>query len=169
MDKSSKILSENIIELRDAIGLSQKDFALLAGLSRATLVNIESGKKSFKVKSLDGIVNFTTIELEKLSKKGFMPPENFREKLIKLYRTNPAIHVILDVPPSIPYIIKHKVLKSNFLDTQQERKDIIKFISDNYGWKIEGNSLTNAFKNLPSFIKIGEHPTKKRTNVYSKK
>ncbi|WP_257667468.1 helix-turn-helix domain-containing protein [Parapedobacter tibetensis] len=169
MDTSSKTISENVVELRDAIGLSQKDFALLAGISRATLVNIESGIKSIKVKSLDGIVGFTKVELEKLSKKGFKPSENLREKLLQRYKGNPAIYVILSGPPSIPHCIKYKVLRTGFLDTPKERGQIVKFISDNYGWKINGNSLTNALKNMPKFIKIEPHPDKGGTNLYSKK
>ena len=169
MDNSSKIISENVTELRDAIGLSQKDFALLTGISRATLVNIENGNKSIKVTSLDKIVSFTTIELEKLSKRGFKPPVNLREKLIQLYKNKPEIFVILSGTPSIPYIIKYKVLKTDFLNTPKERWEIVEFIKENYKWKINGNSLTNAFKRMTYLIKIEPHPTKGGTNVYSKK
>ncbi|SEL89155.1 helix-turn-helix domain-containing protein [Parapedobacter koreensis] len=169
MDGSSKIIGENVAEIRDAIGLSQKDFASLAGISRATLVNIESGNKPIKVVSLDKIAGFSTIGLDKLSKRGFKPPDNLREKLLQLYKNSPEIYVILSGTPSIPYIIKYRVLKIDFLNTPKERGKIVKFVDDNYGWKITGNSLTNALKRMPDLIKIEPHPSKGGTNVYSRK
>lgn len=45
IDISTKIIGNNVAEIRDAIGLSQKDFATLAGIFRATLTNIERGNK----------------------------------------------------------------------------------------------------------------------------
>lgn len=169
MDAAISILSKNIAELRDSLGLSQKDFALLSGISSSTLVNIESGKKSFEITSLDGIVNFTKIELNKLSKKGFNPPENLREKLMQSYKNDPEIYVILSGIPSIPYCIKYKVLKTDFLNKPKERGEIIRFIFDNYGWTILGNSLSVALKRMHKLIKIEPHPTKAKTNLYSKK
>lgn len=169
MDGSSKIIGKNVAEIRDAIGLSQKDFASLADISRATLINIESGNKPIKVASLDKISGFSTIGLDKLSKRGFKPPVNLREKLLQLYKNSPEIYVTLNGTPSIPYIIKYKVIRTDFLNTPKERGKIVKFIDDNYGWKISGNSLTNALKRMPDLIKIEPHPTKGRTNVYSRK
>ena len=166
MDNSSKIISNNIIELRDSLGLSQKSFALLSKISRPTLVNIESGKKSFKVKSLDGIVNFTKIPLEKLSRQDFKPSEKLRDEILQIYKNNPEIYVILNDTPSIPYCIKYKILKTDFLDIARERREIIKFIFDSYGWKINGNSLTNTLKRMPDLIEIRPHESKRNTNVY---
>ncbi|MFC7524149.1 helix-turn-helix domain-containing protein [Parapedobacter sp. GCM10030251] len=168
MDGSSKIIGENVTEIRDAIGLSQKDFALLAGISRATLVNIESGNKPIKVISLDKIAIFSTIGLDKLSKPGFKPPANLREKLLQRYKNSPEIYVTLSDTPSIPYIIKYRVLKTDVLNTPKERGKIVEFVDDNYGWKIRGNSLTNALKRMPDLIKIEPHPTKGGTNLYSR-
>jgi len=160
---------KNVAEIRDAIGLSQKDFASLAGISRATLINIESGNKPIKVTSLDKIAGFSTIGLDKLSKSSFKPPVNLREKLLQLYKNSPEIYVTLSGTPSIPYIIKYKVIKTDFLNTPKERGKIVKFIEDNYGWKISGNSLTNALKRMPHLIKIEPHPTKGGTNLYSRR
>ena len=169
MDVSIKIISENVSEIRDAIGLSQGDFALLTGISRATLVNIESGSKSIKVKSLDGIVNFTKIELDKLTKKGFKPSDNLREKLLKYYRKEPSIYVILSKEPSIPHGIKYKLLKTDFLDKPKETREIRKFFKDNYGWEFKGNSIHSSLRRLTDRVNIIPHPTKKNTNVYKRK
>ncbi|RZJ76914.1 MAG: XRE family transcriptional regulator [Flavobacterium sp.] len=166
VDNTSLIISKNIIELRDALGLSQKDFALLAHISTSTLVNIESGKKSFRLKSLDGIINFSTVEMEELSKVDFQPPENLRETLTKIYKSEPDVYVILSREPSIPYCIKYKMLSTNFLDTPKETNEIKSFFSKQ-GWNFKGNSLHTALKRLPLLIKIAAHPKKEATNLYS--
>lgn len=127
-NNSSKIIGENVTEIRDAIGLSQKDFASLTGISRATLTNIESGSKPIKVISLDKIASFTSIGLDKLSKPGFKPPVNLREKLLELYRSSPEIYITLNNTPSIPYIIKYRAIKTGFLDTPKERGEIINLL-----------------------------------------
>jgi len=168
MDNTSLVISANVIEIRDALGLSQKDFALLAHISSSTLVNIESGRKSFRIKSLDGIINFTTIKLEDLSKSNFSPPNNFREILTKKYKSAPAIHVLLSQEPSIPYCIKYKMLPTNFLNTPKETNEIKHFFWD-LGWNFKGNSLHTALKRMPLLIKITPHPEKNGTNWYSKK
>ncbi|PAW95416.1 hypothetical protein CKK33_18685 [Mucilaginibacter sp. MD40] len=168
MDKSSLIISANIIEIRDALGLSQKDFALLAHLSTSTLVNIESGKKSFRIKSLDGIINFTTIKLEDLSKSNFAPPNNLREILTKKYKAVTSVYVLLRQEPSIPYCIKYKMLPTNFLNTPKETNEVKRFFLD-MGWNFKANSLHTALKRMSHLIKISPHPEKNGTNLYSKK
>lgn len=167
MDETSQILSKNITELRDALGLSQKDFALLANISASTLANIESGKRSFRIKSLDGITNFTTIKLEDLSKRSFVPPKNLRETLNKLYNQRPVVHVLLNKEPSIPYCIKYRLLLTDFLNTPRETNEIRSFFLDK-GWKFKGNSLHTALKRMPHLIKITPHPNKDGTNLYVK-
>ncbi|MDB5006043.1 MAG: hypothetical protein JWP45_436 [Mucilaginibacter sp.] len=168
MDNTSLIISANIIETRDALGLSQKDFALLAHISTSTLVNIESGRKSFRIKSLDGVINFTTIKLEDLSKRNFVPPKNLREMLTQKYKAEPAVYVLLNQEPSIPYCIKYKMLPTNFLNIPKETNQIKRFFSD-MGWDFKANSLHTALKRMPLLIKISPHPEKNGTNLYSKK
>jgi len=169
MDNTIAILSGNVAELRDALGLSQQNFALLANISRTTLGNIESGKTNFKVSSLEGILDFTSIKLKDLSKSAFEPAENLREKLAEKYKGNPSISVILNEEPSIPYCIKYKLLKTNFLDTPRETSHIVKFFEDNFGWIFKGNSIHAALKRMPNAIDIYQHPTKHATNLYIKK
>lgn len=169
MDNSISMLSTNILELRDALGLSQKDFALLANISRTTLGNIESGRNNFKISSLDGILNFTSIKLEDLSKESFTPPKNLRERLMEKYKIEPSVFVILNEEPSIPYCIKYKLLKTNFLDLPKETNQIIKFFNDKYGWTLKGNSLHAALKRMSDLIEIQPHPNKQSTNLYSRR
>jgi transcriptional regulator with XRE-family HTH domain len=168
MDDTSLIISANVIEVRDALGLSQKDFALLSHISTSTLVNIESGRKSFRIKSLDGIINFTTIKLEDLSKRNFVPPNNLREILTLKYKAVTSVYVLLSQEPSIPYCIKYKLLTSNFLNTSKETSEIKRFFS-NMGWNFKANSLHTALKRMPHIININPHPKKIGTNLYSKR
>ncbi|SEM57658.1 Transcriptional regulator, contains XRE-family HTH domain [bacterium A37T11] len=169
MDNTTSLISSNVIELRDALGLSQKDFALLANISSSTLINIESGKKSFRINTLNGISDFTKVKLDELSKSSFTPAKNLREKLTEKYKNEPAVHVILSKEPSIPYCIKYKLLNTNFLDVPKETRQITKFFRDNFGWKFKGNSIHSALRRMTHLVRIEHHPTKKGTNLYSKK
>ena len=169
MDKSIITLGRNVAELRDALGLSQKDFALLANISRTTLVNIESGRNNFKIGSLDGILNFVSMSLEELSMSTFHPPIDLRENLTAKYKGNTEISVILAKEPSIPYCIKYKLLKTDFLDKPRETQEISKFINIKFGWVVKGNSLHAALKRIPEHVNLLPHPSKKATNVYIRK
>lgn len=168
MDDTISIVSHNIAELRDALGLSQKDFALLANISPPTLVNIESGQKTFKLSSLQGILNFTNVKLEDLSKASFIPPKNIREKLIRKYKDDAAMSVLLNKDPSITYCVKYQLLKTDFLGTPKETNQIRLFF-EQMGWMFKGNSIHVALKRMPDLIEIKQHETKKNTNVYLKK
>lgn len=167
MDYTSLTISNNIIEVRDALGLSQNDFAMLSNISVSTLVNIESGKKSFRIKTINGITEFTTIKLEQLSKVDFKPPKNFRETLTDKYKSVPSKYVLLSKEPTIPYCIKYKLLPTTFLNTPKETNDIKHFFTK-MGWNFKANSIHTALKRMPLLIKIIPHQEKKGTNQYQK-
>jgi transcriptional regulator with XRE-family HTH domain len=152
-------LRPNIIELRDATGLSQYSFALLCNFSRTTLTNIENGKALPSLTILNKISNFTTIGLEKLAKRDYIPPINLREKLLKKYSNDPSKYVILNNTSSVPYIIKYKILNTNFLDTFKEK----------YHWDINPNTLTTNLKRINNLLIIEPNPNKKIGNVYKKR
>jgi transcriptional regulator with XRE-family HTH domain len=162
-------LRPNIIELRDATGLSQYSFALLCNFSRTTLTNIENGKALPSLTILNKISNFTTIGLEKLAKRDYIPPINLREKLLKKYSNDPSKYVILNNTSSVPYIIKYKILNTNFLDTFKERKQIVIFIKEKYHWDINPNTLTTNLKRINNLLIIEPNPNKKIGNVYKKR
>jgi len=168
VDTATSTIGANVRELRDALGLSQDDFALLVNISRATLVSIEAGKDTFRFKSLEGILAFTTLKIEDLSKRNFNPPKTLRDRLIKKYKNIPSIHVILSQEPTIAYGIKYKLLHSSFLDEPKETREIKRFF-EGKGWYFKGNSLHTALKRMQDYIAIEPHPTKKGTNVYSRK
>lgn len=168
MNSSVYIISKNIKELRDGLGLSLKGFSELGDISPATLVNIESGKKSFRLKSLERITEITNISLQELLKENFLPSKNLREKLIKRYENNDEISVILNVPPTLQYSIKQKVLVTDFLIKPREINEIKAFLFEK-GFSYKGNSIHTALKRMPDLINIELHPSKKGTFVYSKR
>lgn len=168
MSSSISIIARNIKELRDSLGLSLKGFSELGDISPATLVNIESGKKSFRFKSLERISKITGVSLQELLKETFSPPKNLREKLIRKFQPDIEISVILNAPPTLQYSIKQKVLSTEFLNTPREINDIKIFLS-NKGVDYKGNSIHTTLKRMTDIIEIEIHPKKKGTFIYSKK
>ncbi len=168
MNSGISVVSKSIRELRDSLGLSLKGFSELGDISPATLVNIESGKKSFRLKSLERISQITNISLQELFKENFSPSKNLREKLIKKYENDHEISVILNATPTLQYSIKQKVLTTNFLTKPKEINEIKIFLSER-GFEYKGNSIHTALKRMPDLIKIEPHPIKKGTFIYLKK
>jgi transcriptional regulator with XRE-family HTH domain len=169
MELTKKALSKNIAELIDATGLSDEDFALLCEVSRATISNIKNGKTTGTIKTLNKIVGFTQIAIDKLTKPGFIPPIDLRERLQKKYKNDITKSVILNKTPSVPYVVKFRVFQTSFLNEYRERKELITFIKDTYGWEVNPNTLTTNLKRMEKVLDIKEHPNKKIGYVYRKK
>ncbi len=169
MELTKGVLSKNLAELLDATGLSDEDFALLCELSRGTISNIKNGKSTGTVKTLNKIVNFTQTGVEKLNKPGFIPPLDLRERLQKKYRNDISKSVILSKVPSVPYIIKFRILKTQFLNDFKERNQIIRYIKDSYGWDVNPNTISTNLKRLEKLLIIKENPDKDIGNVYKKR
>lgn len=159
-------IGKNIKSLRESLGLSQLKFANLIEISRASLINIESGKKGYNLNLLDKILLFSNYKLEELSKEFFLIPNDFRENLASRYKDDPATYTILNGKPTIVYAIKYKLLNSNFLDEPKEINEIKHFFKS-FGWEFNGSSIQNALKRMPTLILIQAHEKKKNTNVYS--
>ncbi|SKB97045.1 DNA-binding transcriptional regulator, XRE-family HTH domain [Sphingobacterium nematocida] len=168
MELTIEVLQPNIIEIRDATGLSQESFALLCEFSRATLTNIENGKFLPSTTTLNKISSFTTIGLEKITKRDFIPPINLREKLQKKYSNDPTKSVLLEHAPSVPYIIKYRLLKTTFLDSFRERLEILTYIKTKYGWEVNPNTLTTNLKRLNNELIIKPNPKHDKGYVYKK-
>lgn len=113
---------------------------------------------------INKISNFTTIDLEKLAKRNYIPPINLREKLLKKYSNNPSKYVILNTTPSVTYILKYKIFNTNFLDSFKERKQILLFIKEKYDWDINPNTLTTNLKRINNLLIIEPNPNKKIGN-----
>ena len=162
-----KIIGRNIKSLRETLGLSQIKFALAAGVSRASIINIESGKTGYNVDLLDEILSFSTFTIEDLCKQNFSIPTDFRDKLASHYRDRLEIYGILNEKPTIVYAIKYKLLEGTFLETPKEINEI-RIYFENLGWEFKGTSIQNALKRMPKLISIQKHPTKGNTFKYLK-
>lgn len=169
MELTKGILSKNIAELIDATGLSDEDFALLCEVSRGTVSNLKNGRSTGTVMTLNKIVNFTQIGIEKLNRMNFIPPRDLREKLQKKYKDDLSKSVILNKVPSVPYIIKFRMLKTSFLNEFRERKEIVTFIKNTYGWDVNPNTVSTNLKRLEKVLVIKEHPNKDIGKIYKKK
>ncbi|HMU04942.1 MAG TPA: helix-turn-helix transcriptional regulator [Saprospiraceae bacterium] len=169
MELTIDILQKNIVEVRDAIGLTQDGFALLCSFSRTTLTDIENGKKLPSLTTLNKISDFTTIGIDKLAKRNYRPQVDLREKLQKKYTNDSTKSVLLDKTPSIPHIVKYRLLKTDFLSKFRKRKEILAYIKDNYGWDVNPNSLTTNLKRLDDVLVIKPNPDENRGNIYKKK
>ncbi|WGQ09016.1 helix-turn-helix transcriptional regulator [Pedobacter gandavensis] len=164
---STAIVGKNIKSIRESIGLSQKDFSILVNVSRASLIKIEAGSTGYRLNLLDGIIDFTRFSLSEISKMNFSVPDNYREKLLKIYGEDVTAGVILNQQPTLVYCIKHSLLNSQFLNEPKEIRQITKFFADK-GWVFSGNSIQIALKRMTNAIVIIKHDSKGNTNTYSK-
>ncbi len=162
------IIGKNIKSLREAAGLSQLDFSHLVEISRRSIANIEAGLGGNNLDHLDRIFSFFHVKINDSLKKEIQIPLNFRENLIANHRNNKPLLILLGKQPNIAYAIKYKLLKSDFLDIPKEVNEI-KLFFEQYGWQYLGTSISNGLKRESDKILITEHPSKKSTNVYSKK
>lgn len=162
-----KIIGKNIKSLREASGLSQLDFSHLVEISRRSIANIEAGTGSNSLDLLDRIFTFFNIKIGDTLKKEIQIPIDFRERLIANHKNNKPLLILLRKQPNISYAINYKLLKSGFINTPKEVNEIKGFF-EQYGWNYLGTSISNGLKREAGKIRIGEHSSKKNTNVYSK-
>lgn len=161
------IIGENVKSIRIALGLSLLNFSIVTGLSKASVINIESGKTGYNLNLLDNIILFSRQSLSDLSNENYTPVENLRDKLINHYKHNPEFISILNQTPEIVYAVKYKLLKSDFINEPKEINEIKTFF-EQFGWIYLGTSISNTLKRLPNKILINKHASKKNTHVYSK-
>lgn len=161
------IIGKNVKAIRVALGLSLLNFSFLTGLSKASIINIESGKTGYNLNLLDNIILFSKQSLGDLSNENYKPTDNLRDRLITQYKNNPEFSSILKQTPEIVYAVSYKLLKSDFINEPKEINEI-KIFFEQFGWVYLGTSISNALKRLPAKIHISQHPSKKNTNLYSK-
>jgi transcriptional regulator with XRE-family HTH domain len=163
-----RIIGNNVGTLREALGLSQIKFAIVVGISRASLINIESGKTGYNLNLLDNILTFAHYySIGDISKEAFVVRNDFREKLINIYKDNSTVNVILSGVPTIVYAVQYKLLKGKFLEVPKEINEIRLFFNK-FGWYFKGPSIQNTLRRMDKYILIQPHPIKKNTNIYSK-
>ena len=143
------------------------NFSIVTGLSKASIINIESGKTGYNLNLLDNIISFSRQSLSDLSNENYTPMEDLRDILINHYKNNSEFTGILSQRPEIVYVVKYKLLKSNYMNEPKEINEI-KVYFEQFGWKYLGTSISNTLKRVPTKILISKHPTKKNTHIYSK-
>jgi transcriptional regulator with XRE-family HTH domain len=167
---SRNIIAKNVKLIRLLLGLSQLNFALVTGISKASLINIESGKKGYNLDMLEGIIKFIGYSLSNLSSKSFSPEQDLREILIERYKkTESDYYNILSKTPEIVYAIRYKLLKSGSLDKPKEIFEIREELYRLYGWEYRSSSISNTLTRMKNLITVQPHTVKKNTNIYSKK
>jgi|SRR5690606_21893555 len=142
------------------IGISDRWFKLVSSLKKDYVFDVETVKKS---------CNFFGVDFHKFTTTICEPPTNLREILQKKHGKNPEYSKILHDIPSLPFIIDNELIyDSEFNSTTEVEVKAIKKIIRKYYPKIE---LTNLSRTLQKseFIECKPHPTKKNTNIYSKK
>jgi len=168
MSKLSRdIIGKNLRAIRASLGLSLLNFSILTELSKATIVNIESGKAGYNLNLLDNVINFTKISLKELSDENFQPLENFKESLVMLYSKHDKFYSLLSESPEISFALK-RIIMDGFLDTPKEIREIRHHLQ-NIGWYYKGTSISIALKRLQTSVVIKSHPSKKGTHIYTKK
>lgn len=167
-NSSRNIIGRNIKAIRKNLGISLLNFSILTELSKATIVNIETGKNGYNLNIIDNIISFTKLSLKDLSNENFEPHENLREILLELYSKHDSFYSILSKKPEVSYAINNKIITGNFLDSPKEVKEIRSYLKI-FGWDYKGTSISVALKRMPNLIAIKPHPTKKNTFIYFKK
>lgn len=87
----------------------------------------------------------------------------------KKYADDSSKSVLLNEVPSVPYILKHKLLKTDFLNKFRERKHILEYIEKNYKWVINPNTLTTNLKRMDDILIIAPNPNQKKGYVYKRR
>ena len=73
-------------ELRDKLGLSQREFAMLCGLAASTVSNIESGYHPLTKSAIDSL-NEIGLDGEQISQAQKQYVEQCRQELIKRFKS----------------------------------------------------------------------------------
>ncbi len=166
---SRTIIGRNVKAIRLSLGLSLLKFSLATGISKASLVNVESGKNGYNLNLLDNILKFTNFTLTKLANETFKPNKNLREELLEKHKFNKDVQsYFFDQAPEIVYAIKHKLLSSDFFQSPREIREVRAYF-ESLGWHYKGTSISNALKRLNTQVLITAHPVKKNTFLYKSK
>ncbi len=168
---NATITKENIFNYFTQSGLTMEAFANILGVSKRWLEYVFSEKENYEFtpSTIQKACDFFIADFGKFTTQLLEVPINLRETLKKKHAKNPEYSKILHDIPSLPFIIDNELIyDSEFISaTELEVKSIKKIIRKCYP-KIE---LTNLSKSLQKsdFIECKRHPTKKNTNIYSKK
>jgi transcriptional regulator with XRE-family HTH domain len=161
-------IGKNVKAIRLSLNLSQLNFSLLANLSPASIVNIESGKTGYNLNLLDNIISFTGHSLSDLSNEKLEVSYKLRDKLIEVYKNDPTINNLLDTIPDVKYAVLYRLLPGTFLEEPREVNQVRRYFSE-LNWDYKRASISFVLNSMPDKIQVMPHPTKKNTNLYLKR
>jgi transcriptional regulator with XRE-family HTH domain len=160
-------VGRNVKKLRLYLHLSLSDFANYAGVSKTSIVNIESGLQNYSTGLLDDVLAFLDVSWTDIIKIDLNIPLTYKKRLIEKHeRLN--LKVILKDKPPINYAIRNFLIKGSLLNIPRERKDIISFF-ESLGWQYNANAVTQALKRCSDLINIQTSPTRRNVYLYSKR
>ncbi len=164
-----KLIGKNIQILRNKLGLSQLKLSFITSLSKATIANMESGRRGYSIELLNRISEFSNIPTEYFYDSPFIPADNIRDILLKKYAGNDEYYGILTDQPDFTYAFHYKLINTNFLDAPKEIHEIRDFLKQQ-NLSYTGNVISVGLKRLgqKGKINIQAHPYKKNTFLYSK-
>ncbi|WP_133586250.1 helix-turn-helix domain-containing protein [Sphingobacterium yanglingense] len=158
---------KNLRATRKYLNLSIKRFSELTGVSPATIVNVEQSHTGLKIETMERLISFTNLSIEKVSSPKFKIPSDFQFQLFQIHKNDFQKREYFMKRPKIQDAINNKLINSDFFQSSREINEIVAYFAD-MGWKILGTSLQNELKKHPD-VQVDPHPTKGNTNVYRKK
>ncbi|TYR36704.1 helix-turn-helix transcriptional regulator [Sphingobacterium phlebotomi] len=158
---------KNLRAIRKSLNLSIKRFSELTGVSRATIVNVEQGHTGLKIKTMERLISFTNFTVERVSSPKFKIPTDIQTQLFLIHKNDLAKREYFMKRPKILDAVDKGLIDSDYFKSPREINEIVSYFAD-MGWKILGTSLQNELKKHPN-VQVDPHPTKKNTNVYSRK
>lgn len=169
---NKEILKENVLQLIEYAGLTDEQFVNIIDISVRKLQylkNNEVDKAKFTIEDIEKISILFNRDFIDITTKSIQVSSDFRNELLNTHRGNIEYTKILEDRPSIPYAIKFVLVEDlEFQNTKLEVKHILK-IFQKYGWVYKSSSVSNELKKLVNIIHSETHPSKKLTNLYSRK
>jgi transcriptional regulator with XRE-family HTH domain len=170
--KKRLFVGKRVKEFREKLGLSHAYFAKGCGLSKGTIVTIESGKAGYIIDSLLAITYFLGMELEEILDPAIetLSRDVVVERMIAFHKQHRSkAYLILNKKPRLSNILKERLLQSDFLLEPREIGEIVAYCKEEYQIELESSSVSNAMKKLKEeeLIKIIRSP-KGRNKLYKK-
>lgn len=166
---NAAITRENILMLIRYSGITLEEFGNIIGVSKRWIQYLKKGTYDFDISAIEKASIFFNIPFGKLTTTSLVPTDDYRRSLQLHHKNNIEYSKILSENPSIPYVIEFILLRDNEFNNKSnmEIKDVRKILK-NYNLIYKGSSLSTELQKS-AFVECKPHPTKKNTNVYSRK
>jgi len=159
---------KNILNLIDASGLTENQFAEMMNLSIRKWRYIKKGRVDLKLSDIEKIGNFFYVSVSQLSGTNFKVRNDLRHFLLEKYKNNTEYRAHLEKKPSLIFAIKYVLLSYRGFLEPMEVKDIQLYFKS-LNWEFKSSSISNALIRLREEIDIQPHPSKTKTFTYNAK